>query len=210
MSQAWVNLDANSAIKTTRFYYMWIMMFINISCGIALISAASPMVQDQLGYTAMQAAGIVGLIGVFNGVGRLLWSGASDYLGRSNTYILFFAFQILAFYFLPKMSTELTFFIILFTVITMYGGGFATLPAFLGDLFGTKQLGAIHGMVLSCWGLAGVFGPSVFDIVKKQTGSLNTTLEIFSLFFVVALIVSILLKRFIVNHHAKAAELAIA
>jgi OFA family oxalate/formate antiporter-like MFS transporter len=195
------NIDANSAIKTTRFYYMWIMMFINISCGIALISAASPMVQDQLGYTPMQAAGIVGLIGVFNGIGRLLWSGASDYLGRSNTYILFFAFQILAFYFLPKMSTELTFFIVLFTVITMYGGGFATLPAFLGDLFGTKQLGAIHGMVLSCWGIAGVFGPTVFDVVKKQTGSLNTTLEIFSIFFVVALIVSILLKRFIVQHH---------
>jgi MFS transporter, OFA family, oxalate/formate antiporter len=195
------NIDANSAIKTTRFYYMWIMMFINISCGIALISAASPMVQDQLGYTPMQAAGIVGLIGVFNGLGRLFWSGASDYLGRANTFILFFGFQILAFYFLPKMTTELTFFIVLFTVITMYGGGFATLPAFLGDLFGTKQLGAIHGMVLSCWGLAGVFGPTVFDVVKKQTGSLNTTLEIFSLFFIVALIVSILLKRFIVQHH---------
>lgn len=195
------NIDANSAIKTTRFYYMWIMMFINISCGIALISAASPMVQDQLGYSPMQAAGIVGLIGVFNGIGRLLWSGASDYLGRSNTYILFFAFQILAFYFLPKMSTELTFFIVLFTVITMYGGGFSTLPAFLGDLFGTKQLGAIHGMVLSCWGIAGVFGPTVFDIVKKETGSLNTTLEIFSMFFIVALIVSVLLKRFIVQHH---------
>lgn len=204
------NIDANSAIKTTRFYYMWIMMFINISCGIALISAASPMVQDQLGYTPMQAAGIVGLIGVFNGLGRLLWSGASDYLGRANTYILFFAFQIVAFFFLPKMTTELTFFIVLFTVITMYGGGFATLPAFLGDLFGTKQLGAIHGMVLSCWGIAGVFGPSVFDIVKKQTGSLNTTLEIFSLFFVVALVVSLLLKRFITKHHAKELSLAMA
>jgi OFA family oxalate/formate antiporter-like MFS transporter len=203
------NIDANSAIKTTRFYYMWIMMFINISCGIALISAASPMVQDQLHYTPMQAAGIVGLIGVFNGIGRLIWSGASDYLGRANTYILFFAFQILAFYFLPKMTTELTFLIILFTVITMYGGGFSTLPAFLGDLFGTKQLGAIHGMVLSCWGMAGVFGPTVFDMVKKQTGSLNTTLEIFSLFFVIAFIVSLLMKRFITQHHLKEASIAV-
>lgn len=198
------NIDANSALKTTRFYYIWIMMFINISCGIALISAASPLIQSKLNYTPMEAAAIVGLIGVFNGLGRLLWSGASDYLGRANTYIVFFAFQILAFYFLPKLSSELTFLFILFTVITMYGGGFSTLPAFLGDLFGTKQLGAIHGMILSCWGLAGVVGPSIYDIVMKKTGSLDVTLQIFSGFFVVAFIVSILMKQFILQHSKKA------
>lgn len=198
------NIDANSALKTTRFYYIWIMMFINISCGIALISAASPLIQSKLHYTPMQAATIVGLIGVFNGLGRLLWSGASDYLGRANTYIVFFVFQILAFYFLPKLSSELTFLFILFTVITMYGGGFSTLPAFLGDLFGTKQLGAIHGMILSCWGLAGVVGPSIYDIVMKKTGSLDITLQIFSGFFVVAFIVSILMKQFILQHSKKA------
>lgn len=195
------NIDAGSALKTTRFYYIWIMMFINISCGIAIISAASPLIQSKLNYSPMEAAAIVGLIGVFNGLGRLLWSGASDYLGRANTYIIFFVFQIAAFYFLPKLTSELMFLFILFTVITMYGGGFATLPAFLGDLFGTKQLGAIHGLILSCWGLAGVVGPSVYDIVMKKTGSLDDTLVIFSGFFVVALIVSILMKRFITQHH---------
>lgn len=199
------NIDASSALKTTRFYYIWIMMFINISCGIALISAASPLIQTKLNYTPMEAAAIVGLIGVFNGLGRLLWSGASDYLGRANTYIVFFVFQILAFYFLPKLSSELTFLFVLFTVITMYGGGFSTLPAFLGDLFGTKQLGAIHGMILSCWGLAGVVGPSIYDIVMKKTGSLDVTLQIFSGFFVVAFIVSILMKQFILQHSKKAA-----
>jgi len=199
------NIDAASALKTTRFYYIWIMMFINISCGIAIISAASPLIQLKLNYTPMQAAGIVGLIGVFNGIGRLLWSGASDYLGRANTYIVFFAFQIGAFYFLPKLTTELAFLFILFTVITMYGGGFSTLPAFLGDLFGTKQLGAIHGLILSCWGLAGVVGPTIYDMVMKKTGSLDDTLVIFSAFFVVALIVSILMKRFIVQHHTNEA-----
>ncbi len=198
------NIDANSALKTTRFYYIWIMMFINISCGIALISAASPLIQSKLNYTPMEAAAIVGLIGVFNGLGRILWSGASNYLGRANTYIVFFVFQILAFYFLPKLSSELTFLFILFTVITMYGGGFSTLPAFLGDLFGTKQLGAIHGMVLSCWGLAGVVGPSIYDIVMKKTGSLDVTLQIFSGFFVVAFIVSILMKQFFLQHSKKA------
>lgn len=197
------NIDAKAALKTRRFYYIWIMMFVNISCGIAIISAASPMVQEKLNYTPMQAATIVGLIGVFNGLGRIIWSSLSDYLGRANTYIIFFAFQILAFYFLPKISTELTFLIILFTVITMYGGGFATLPAFLGDLFGTKQLGAIHGMVLTAWALAGVVGPTIYDVVKNATGSLDQTLTIFAGLFVIAFIVSLLMKRSVTKAYEK-------
>lgn len=197
------NIDANASLRTTRFYYMWIMMFINISCGIAIISAASPMMQENLGYTPLEAAGVVGLIGVFNGLGRILWSGLSDYLGRANTYIVFFAFQVLAFYFLPQISTELFFLIVLFTVITMYGGGFATLPAFLGDLFGTKQLGAIHGMILVAWALAGVVGPSIYDWVMRTTGSFETTMGVFAAMFVVALVVSILMKRIVVKAHRK-------
>ena len=197
------NIDASASLKTSRFYYIWIMMFINISCGIAIIAAASPMMQEKLNYTPMEAAAVVGLIGVFNGLGRIIWSSLSDYLGRANTYIIFFAFQILAFYFLPKVSMELAFLVILFTVITMYGGGFATLPAFLGDLFGTKQLGAIHGMVLAAWGLAGVVGPTIYDVVKSTTGSLDATLEVFAGLFVIALIVSFLMKRSVTNAYRK-------
>ena len=191
------NSTADEALKSPRFYYIWIMMFINISCGIAIISAASPMMQEKLNYTPMEAAGIVGLIGVFNGLGRILWSTLSDYLGRANTFILFFVFQIFAFYFLPKMTMEISFLVILFTVITMYGGGFATLPAFLGDLFGTKQLGAIHGMVLAAWGIAGVVGPTIYDMVKSATGSLDTTLTVFAGLFIVALVISLLMKRLV-------------
>ena len=197
------NIDANAALKTKRFYYIWIMMFINIACGIAIISAASPMMQEKLNYTPMEAAAMVGLIGVFNGLGRILWSGMSDYLGRANTYIIFFAFQILAFYFLPKISIELAFLIMLFTVITMYGGGFATLPAFLGDLFGTKQLGAIHGMVLTAWALAGVVGPTIYDVVKNATGSLDATLGVFAILFIIAFIVSLLMKRTVTKAYLK-------
>lgn len=203
------NITANEALRSTRFYYIWFMMFINIACGIAIISAASPMMQEKLDYTPMQAAAIVGFIGVFNGFGRIIWSSLSDYLGRANTYIIFFAFQILAFYFLPKIGMEVVFLMVLFTVITMYGGGFATLPAFLGDLFGTKQLGAIHGMVLAAWGLAGVVGPTIYDMVKEQTGSLDTTLIIFAGLFVVAFIISILMKLSIKKtENAKLQELS--
>jgi len=205
------NITANESLKSPRFYYIWIMMFINIACGIAIISAASPMMQEKLDYTPMQAAAIVGFIGVFNGLGRITWSSLSDYLGRANTFIIFFAFQILAFYFLPKIGIESVFLIILFTVITMYGGGFAMLPAFLGDLFGTKQLGAIHGMVLAAWGLAGVIGTTIYDIVKEQTGSLDTTLLIFAGLFIVALIISIMMKISITkSEKLKEQELSIA
>ncbi|WP_298236697.1 OFA family MFS transporter [uncultured Algibacter sp.] len=197
------NITANEALKTSRFYYIWIMMFINIACGIAVISAASPMMQEKLNYTPMEAAAIVGLIGVFNGLGRILWSTLSDYLGRANTYIIFFAFQVLAFWFLPQISMELAFLVVLFTVITMYGGGFATLPAFLGDLFGTKQLGAIHGMVLTAWALAGVVGPTIYDVVKNATGSLDATLAVFAGLFVVAFIVSLLMKRTVTMAYRK-------
>ena len=197
------NINAMESLKTPRFYYIWIMMFINIACGIAIISAASPMMQEKLNYTPMEAAAIVGLIGVFNGLGRIMWSSLSDYLGRANTYIVFFVFQVLAFYFLPKISMELTFLIVLFTVITMYGGGFATLPAFLGDLFGTKQLGAIHGMVLTAWALAGVVGPTIYDVVKNATGSLDATLAVFAGLFVIALIVSLLMKRSVTKAYKK-------
>lgn len=191
------NITANESLRTTRFYYMWIMMFINISCGIAVIAAASPMMQTQLGYTPMQAAAVVGFIGVFNGFGRIIWSGLSDYLGRPNTYIIFFLFQAIAFYFLPQISMEIFFLFILFTVMTMYGGGFATLPAFLGDLFGTKQLGAIHGMILTAWAMAGVVGPTIYDMVLKKTNSLEQTFFVFSMMFVVALVVSLLMKNLV-------------
>jgi OFA family oxalate/formate antiporter-like MFS transporter len=193
------NITAKEAIGSRRFYYIWIMMFINISCGIAIIAAASPLMQEKLDYTPMEAAAVVGLIGVFNGLGRLLWSSLSDYLGRPNTYVIFFGFQILAFYFLPQLTTELIFLSVLFTVITMYGGGFATLPAFLGDLFGTKQLGAIHGLVLASWALAGVAGPTIYDMVKQSTGSLDITLKVFSGLFIIAFIISLLMKRSVNN-----------
>ncbi|MDO6739205.1 OFA family MFS transporter [Wenyingzhuangia sp. 2_MG-2023] len=193
------NLTVNEAVKTSRFYYLWIMMFINTSCGIALIAAASPMVQEKLNYTPMEAAAIVGFIGVFNGLGRLLWSTLSDYIGRVNVYILFFVFQIAAFYFLPIIGSEVMFLIILFTIITMYGGGHATLPAFVGDLFGIKQLGANYGLILASWGFAGVIGPTIYDVVLSKTGSLEITLWVFSLLFIVALIISILMKMQIIK-----------
>lgn len=191
-------MTANAAIKKPPFYGLWIMMFINISCGIGIIYTASPLAQESIGLTPAAAAAVVGLMSIFNGLGRIGWASFSDFLGRANTYTLFFIVQIAAFYFLPSITSILLFQIVLYLILTMYGGGFATLPAYIGDLFGTKELGAIHGYVLTAWAIAGVFGPQMVAHLYQSTGSYETVLRIFSGIFALALAVSILMTIYMI------------
>ena len=190
-------MTANESIKTLPFYGLWVMMFINISCGIGVIYAASPLAQESIGLSAAEAAAVVGLMSLFNGLGRIGWASFSDILGRGNTYLTFFVVQIVAFILLPNITSVILFQIVLYTILTCYGGGFATLPAFIGDLFGTKQLGAIHGYVLTAWALAGLTGPQILAYVYEKTGSYETTLYIFAGAFVVAMVVSLIMKAYI-------------
>lgn len=192
-------MTANAAIKRAPFYGLWAMMFINISCGIGLIYSASPLAQESIGLTPGEAAAVVGMMAIFNGLGRLGWASFSDFLGRANTYTLFFVVQIAAFYFLPNITSIILFQVVLYLILTCYGGGFSTLPAYIGDLFGTKELGAIHGYVLSAWAMAGVFGPQIVARLYEATGSYETVLHVFSGMFAVALAVSILMTIYMIN-----------
>ena len=192
-------MTANAAIKRAPFYGLWAMMFINISCGIGLIYSASPLAQESIGLTPGEAAAVVGLMAIFNGLGRLGWASFSDFLGRANTYTLFFVVQIAAFYLLPNITSIILFQVVLYLILTCYGGGFSTLPAYIGDLFGTKELGAIHGYVLSAWAMAGVFGPQLVARLYEATGSYETVLHVFSGMFAVALAVSILMTIHMIN-----------
>jgi OFA family oxalate/formate antiporter-like MFS transporter len=187
-------LNAREALRTPRFWMLWTMMFINISAGIMLISVASPLAQEQVGMTAVAAAAMVGLMGLFNGAGRIGWASISDYLGRENIFLLFFAVQLVAFLILPTTSSALLFQVLLFTVLTMYGGGFASLPAFIGDLFGTKQLAAIHGLLLTAWSMAGVVGPMVVAFVRDRTGGYEAAFPIFATLLALALVTSLAMK----------------
>ncbi|MFS1516922.1 OFA family MFS transporter [Bacillus sp. SCS-151] len=187
-------LTANEAVKTKRFWMLWLMMFINISSGIMLISVASPMAQEKVGMTAVAAASMVGIMGFFNGGGRIGWATASDYLGRTNVFTIFFSIQLVAFLILPTVSSQAIFVTLIFLILTIYGGGFASLPAFIGDLFGTKQLGAIHGYLLTSWSMAGVFGPMLVSYIKDTTNSYNATFYIFAAFLTIALITSFLIR----------------
>jgi OFA family oxalate/formate antiporter-like MFS transporter len=187
-------LTANEAIKTPRFYYLWLMLFINVTCGIAILSAAKPLAQESIGLSTVEAAALVGVMGIFNGLGRIGWASISDYIGRPNTYTTFFVLQIVLFALLPHTTEAFLFQVMLAVVYTCYGGGFAAIPAYIGDLFGTKQLGAIHGYILTAWAAAGLAGPMFAAWMKDTTGSYATSLTFFSGMFIIALLVSILIR----------------
>ncbi len=186
-------LGLNEAVKTPRFYGLWLMLFINVTCGIAIIGVASPLLQEVIGISAIAAAAAVGLMGIFNGAGRIFWASLSDYLTRPVVYIIFFATQAIAFYILPTVTEIVVFQVLLFFIMSCYGGGFASIPAYIGDIFGTKELGAIHGYILTAWAAAGLVGPLIISMVKDSTGSYSQTLYVFAGFFVVAFIISILM-----------------
>ncbi|MGG6899100.1 MFS transporter, partial [Rhizobium sp. BR 315] len=184
---------ANEAIKTKRFWALWTMLFINITCGIAILAVASPMGQELAGMSVTGAAVLVGIMGVFNGLGRIAWASVSDYIGRPNVYTLFFAIQIAAFFVLPHLQDAITFSIIVCIIMSCYGGGFASIPAYIGDMFGTKQLGAIHGYILTAWSAAGIAGPRFVSWIRDTTGSYQETLIVFSCMFIVSLTISLLI-----------------
>lgn len=187
-------LTANEAVKTSRFWYLWLMLFINVTCGIAILAVAKPLAQESIGIDATAAAALVGAIGVFNGLGRIGWASISDYIGRPNTYTTFFVLQIGLFFMLPHTTNSLLFQVMLAIIYTCYGGGFASIPAYIGDLFGTKQLGAIHGYILTAWAAAGLVGPMFAAYIKDTTGTYAGSLTFFAGLFVAALILSLLIR----------------
>lgn len=194
IKQDLVQLTANEAVKTKRFYFLWLMLFINVTCGIAILAVASPMAQEITGITVGAAALIVGIMGVFNGGGRLVWASISDYIGRPNLYTIFFVIQIGVFAILPVVTNEYLFALLLFIMISCYGGGFSAIPAYIGDIFGTKQLGAIHGYILTAWAAAGLAGPFIVAELYEATASYTLTLYIFTAMFVIALAISLLIR----------------
>ncbi|WP_339652160.1 OFA family MFS transporter [uncultured Salegentibacter sp.] len=186
---------SGEAVRTKHFWMLWTMMLINTSAGIMMISVASPMAQNIVGLSAGAAATMVGIMGIFNGGGRLGWAAASDYISRPKVFIIFFIIQLVAFITLPIITSALIFQIFIFLVVSCYGGGFSNLPAFIGDLFGTKELGAIHGYLLTTWSLGGLIGPTLVSQIYTRTGSYIPVFYVFTALIIVALIISLVLDR---------------
>lgn len=191
---------ANEAMKTWHFYVMWLMLFVNITVGIALLAVASPMLQENVGLSVGAAAGIVGVMSIFNGGGRFFWATISDYIGRPKVYTGFFIMQIIAFLLLANTTNALLFQVLLFLIMTCYGGGFSCIPAYLSDVFGDKDLSAIHGRILTAWAIAGLVGPTLTSKLYEITGGYSTVLYVFVAFLVVAFFASARLMAYLSTH----------
>ncbi|TFV86448.1 OFA family MFS transporter [Blastococcus sp. CT_GayMR16] len=173
------NVSAGNAIKTPQFWLLWIVLFCNVTAGIGILEQASPMIQDffrdgdtsQVALTA--AAGFVGLLSLFNMGGRFVWSSTSDYIGRKPIYMVYLGVGLILYVLLATIGSSATWIFVLLAavIISFYGGGFATIPAYLRDLFGTYQVGAIHGRLLTAWSAAGVAGPLIVNTVLDTRGT---------------------------------------
>jgi MFS family permease len=166
-----LHFSRNEALRTVQFYLLWGILFINVTAGIGILAQASPMMQDMFQKTALQAAAVVSLISLFNAGGRFFWASFSDYIGRRNTYTVFFVTQAILFLLIPGLAGRgewPVFEVALFVVFTMYGGGFATIPAFLADMFGAQNVGAIHGALLTAWSAAAIAGPVIITELSNR------------------------------------------
>jgi OFA family oxalate/formate antiporter-like MFS transporter len=185
------------AASTWQFYLLWAMLFLNVSAGIMIISQASPMAQSKefVGMTAIQAAGMVGLISIFNGLGRVFWAWVSDMIGRARVYFLLYAIQAVIFFALTSIHNA-TVFSIAFAIIGLcYGGGFGTMPSFTADFFGAKYMGGIYGWVLLAWGAAAIPSPIMIARLHQTTGVFSTSVHIIAVVMVCSLVLPLIAKR---------------
>lgn len=183
------HVHVNRAMVTPQFWLLWGVLFLNVSAGIGILGMASPLLQEifagrligvtatfneltaaQKGLTATIAASFLGLLSLFNIGGRFVWASCSDYIGRKTTYIIFFVLGIILYSLTPSFgeSGNRALFVASFCIIlSMYGGGFATVPAYLADMFGTQMVGAIHGRLLTAWSAAGIVGPVLVTYIRE-------------------------------------------
>jgi MFS family permease len=176
------NVSANSAIKTRSFWLLWIVLFCNVTAGIGILEQASPMIQDFFrdngvsSVSVAAASGFVGVLSLFNMAGRFGWSSTSDLIGRKPMYMIYLGVGIVLYGLLATVGHTATALFVLLAgfILSFYGGGFATVPAYLRDLFGTYQVGAIHGRLLTAWSAAGVAGPLIVNGFLDAQGKPGT------------------------------------
>jgi MFS family permease len=166
------NVHVDQALRTRQFWLLWGILFLNVTAGIGVLGQASLMIQEMFPGTidAAAAAGFVGLLSLFNMVGRFFWASTSDYIGRRNTYTCFFLLGVVFYALVPTagaMGSVVLFVLFYAIILSMYGGGFATIPAYLRDIFGTRYVGAIHGRLLTAWSAAGIVGPVLVNYIRQ-------------------------------------------
>ena len=210
------NVTAKNAIKTSQFWLLWVVLFCNVTAGIGILEQASPMIQDHFDtVTAAAAAGFVGLLSLCNMGGRITWSSTSDHIGRKPMYMIYLGVGAVLYFLLAFSGTASVGWFVLLTgiILSFYGGGFATVPAYLKDLFGTLEVGAIHGRLLTAWSAAGVAGPLIINAIadaETAAGKSGADLYTLSLYIMVGVLivgfVANLLIRPVAEHHMEERE----
>jgi len=204
------------ALKTPQFWLIWWVLCLNVTAGIGVLGQASAMSQEMFPgrVMPMAAAGFVGLMSLFNMGGRFFWASMSDYIGRKNTYFCFFLLGTMLYALVPYTGQigSISLFVLCFLVIiSMYGGGFATVPAYLKDMFGTRYVGAIHGLLLTAWSIAGIFGPVLVNYIREynvthgvpKAQAYNATMYIMAGLLVVGLLCNLYVRAVHERHHMR-------
>ncbi len=202
------------ALKTPQFWLIWWILCLNVTAGIGVLGQASAMSQEMFpGHiTPVAAAGFVGLMSLFNMGGRFFWASTSDYIGRRNTYFVFMVLGFLLYCTVPytgSVGSVVGFVICFLVIISMYGGGFSTVPAYLRDMFGTRYVGAIHGLLLTAWSMAGIFGPVIVNYLREynithgvpKAQAYNNTMYIMAGLLVIGFICNYFVKAVHARHH---------
>ena len=210
------DVHVDEAIRTRQFWLLWAVLCLNVTAGIGVLGQASPMIQEMFPGVigAAAAAGFVGLLSLANMVGRFAWSSCSDLIGRRATYMIFFLLGALLYALVPSAGRlgSATLFVAAYVVIlTMYGGGFATMPAYLRDLFGVMHVGAIHGRLLTAWSVAGVAGPVLVNYIREyqiahgvaKANAYSVTMYLMATLLIVGFIANALVRPVAASHHWK-------
>jgi MFS family permease len=198
-------VSANTAVRTPQFWCLWVVLCMNVTAGIGILEKAAPMIQDFFKNTSTPvsvsaAAGFVALLSAANMAGRIGWSSTSDLIGRKNIYRVYLGFGAVMYALIALFgdSSKPLFILCAMVILSFYGGGFATIPAYLKDLFGTYQVGAIHGRLLTAWSTAGVLGPLIVNWIadhQKEAGKSGASL--YGLSFVI--MIGLLVVGFVAN-----------
>ncbi|REE03648.1 OFA family MFS transporter [Citricoccus nitrophenolicus] len=210
--QTTANVSARSSIKTPQFWLLWIVLFCNVTAGIGILENAAPMIQGYFDWiTPAAAAGFVGLLSIANMAGRFVWSTTSDYWGRKNNYMMYLGIGLAMYLIIALMggANLVVFIVATMVIISFYGGGFSTVPAYLKDMFGVFQVGAIHGRLLTAWSAAGIAGPLIVNsVLESEAAAGKTGAELYtvSLYIMVGLlavgfIANLLVRPVAEKHH---------
>jgi OFA family oxalate/formate antiporter-like MFS transporter len=166
------------ALRTWQWWALWMLLFLNTSAGISLISQEAPLFQELARVSAVVAASMVGIVSIGNAFGRVFWAWVSDAITRRITFVLMFVAQVILFWVLPNISSVTVLTLVSFVILMCYGGGFGTMPAFAADYYGSKNVGPIYGLMLTAWGFASAFGPLLIAYMRQASGTYRGALHV--------------------------------